>query len=938
MNTIRQPEGKIDSGLPQPAGIDEVVPLRPAAPARGNRPRQIAGSLLSFIIFLTGVVVLFTLVPMVQNEMLNLGLRIFLLMLGGVLPVLIYTSFVRNRLPTLFVEYKQNLRRLGFPENAELYQKKFEEIYGRTPEGEPDASAFWRQSLSLSESPIVVATLLSTFGWFVVFFPASDLSTISPNNSVLAYGFLGAYVFGLGALVRQYLRDDLQPRYYANLTLRFLTVFILSWLIGLAVDALNPQATSYEAYLLAAFVIGLFPSIGLLVIQQVGSKVLGMVFKGFQEPYPLSELDGLNAFQEDRLALEGIENLQNLSCANVVDLMLRTRYPVEQIIDWIDQSLLHLHTRKLVKAFQQSGYRTATDFLDAFNPETFNGPDQADQPALQVWRERMAALILARLEDGEAKGLDEARLLTLMETTASALKYDPNLFHVQYWRRHEYEALPEDVDRFRTRADLKLMQGLPIEAIDAYDQVLARFPNSQTTRLYRGLAYYQLHDYRKAINEYLSAIDQGILQQENIKTAYIELGRAYRDQDEVEIARQFYEKALKLDKDFVEAHLDLAYLQMSRLGEYTQAIDHLNVAIERDFKKAEALGNRGLARFELWKRSGARAPLPAGARPETGLLDEARVDLLQALRLDPELVPASLNLAIVFMEAGQTGEALNTLERLIRKLEPEQGRPPMDTDNAYRARLMRGNLYYNLGDYPSAAENYRMAARIAPFDAGAFYNLGIAYQQLARSDAQALDGALRAFREAIALKPGHAPAHQSLGDLLLVKKQFSEAQGSYETALRLSRERGDLKSQALARLSLGKLFRLTGRPAEARRELSQSSKLADEQDDDLTYTEATYELGLLELAEAQAEIPPDPVKFERAASLLGTAAALFEAIELPRPGARAYLELAGARKAQAKTDEATKALSNAEKLLEGVFDPANAEDVQLKEAIEKAGA
>ena len=69
--------------------------------------------------------------------MLNLALRILLMLVGGVLPVLIYTSFVRNRLPTLFVEYKQNLRRLGFPEYLELYQKKFDEIYGRNPDDKP---------------------------------------------------------------------------------------------------------------------------------------------------------------------------------------------------------------------------------------------------------------------------------------------------------------------------------------------------------------------------------------------------------------------------------------------------------------------------------------------------------------------------------------------------------------------------------------------------------------------------------------------------------------------------------------------------------------------------------------------------------------------------------------------------------------------------------
>ena len=231
-------------------------------------------------------------------------------------------------------------------------------------------------------------------------------------------------------------------------------------------------------------------------------------------------LDGLNAYQEDRLMLEGIENLQNLATANIVDLMLRTRHPVEQIIDWIDQAVLHLHVRKMVDAFQKSGYRTATDFLDAFNVP----PEQA--ASLEDWRKKLATVIFKQLEAEAGKGLDLDSMLALMETTAAALVYDPNMFHVQYWRRHEYEALPEEVERMRTRADLKLMQGLPVEAIDAYAQVLEKMPTSHTTRLYRGMAYFQLHNYSKAIDEYETAVREGALQWENTKIAYVELGRA----------------------------------------------------------------------------------------------------------------------------------------------------------------------------------------------------------------------------------------------------------------------------------------------------------------------------------------------------------------------------------------------------------------------------
>ena len=346
---------------------EHEIELPSAAEPEHQEQGRWLNNLLLLFLFVGALALMYLILPVLEASALTNALRILLILIGGLLPAMIYASFIQGRLPTLFAEYKQSLRRLGYPANAPQYRDKFDVIYGQKPELGRSSGA---------SSPLVMATLLSFVGWLLVFFPPVGGSEgLIPNTTPLAYGFLGAYIFGLGSLVRQYVTDDLQLRYYASLTSRYLTVFVLSSLVALLVqpgsDGSSPSA---DSYLLAAFVIGLFPSTGLRVAQRLGTAALGLVLKGFQEPQPLSKLDGLNAYHEDRLLLEGIESLQNLSCANIVDLMLKTRYPVEQIVDWIDQALLHLHARDRVEDFQASGLRTATDFLDAYDvpgvPET----------------------------------------------------------------------------------------------------------------------------------------------------------------------------------------------------------------------------------------------------------------------------------------------------------------------------------------------------------------------------------------------------------------------------------------------------------------------------------------------------------------------------------------------------------------------------------------
>lgn len=859
-----------------------------------TRPAWLAWT-FAILLFLIVLLLLFVALPFVMAAGFSNALRLFFILLGSLMPAIIYTSFMHGRLPILFAEYKQNLRRLGYPENLTLYREKFEATFGQGPE---------TRLAPQFHSPIFIACLLSAVGWTLVFFPApGDGTELLPVATPLAYGFLGAYVLGMGSLVRQYVTDDLQLRYYTSLSYRFLVVFVLSWLITLLVPETTANgAPPINRYLLAAFAVGLVPTTGLRIAQRLGTTVLGKAANEFREDQPLSDLDGLNPFHEDRLFLEGIENLQNLASARVVDLMLKTRYPVEQIIDWIDQALLHLHARRRIGDFHQVGIRTATDFLDAFEP-----PAKAagELPAVRA----NLARLFSRL-DADA---NPTSTLTFLETMMAALRLDPNFFHVRHWRDHEFEVLPEEIERARTLADLRLMQGIPDEAIERYNELLHTFPNQYALLLYRGLAYAAQKDFKRAIEDFSAVIERSRAG-EGARHAYIERGRALRQLEEYEAAARSYQEAIeRFDRTAIpEAHLELAFVQMTPLRQYDEAIQNLEKVVASNFKEAEALSNLGLARHERWRQRGRSS--------ETGQqeLIQAQADLERAIRLKPDLIVAYLNLANILEEMELSREAVRVLNDALRRREALT--TPADSHNFYRAYLHRGNLYLTNGSYQQAIEDYRAAIELDASDAAAFYNLGVALQQLERSEE-----AGEAFRDATRLNAQHLPAAQALGDVLFRQDLLDEAENIYSRVLRLARQTNDRLGEAQVHLSLGRLYgRLEEHAVDARRELNRAIALAADLDD-LVYTQATYQLGCLELASGS------PVT---AVQLLATAAELFDVLSEARAGAEAKLFLARAYRQLDNKEAAGATLQQARQLLATVYEPLNAADAEMQNQIE----
>lgn len=354
------------------------------------------------------------------------ALKLFALWCLAFLPGWLYVRFLGMRAHALWNEYVLTLHRLGLdrpwhlPEppgssdfhaawsagppaarrsKENIYRQKFEAYYGRQVpasveappiHGHRDTDNSDDNFVVSTESlfPLFLATAVLAVGWSAVLWDTSFLVEPSGVWDVLKYGFLGAYAFVTGMLVRRFFQTDLRPSAYATAVLRIVLVLLVVSVLHQLVRATSP--TMVAAELALAFLIGFFPLVGLQIVQRITSRTFRVIVPPLTSEYPLDQLDGLNLWYEARLTEEGVEDMQNLMTMNLVDVILHTRVPPGRLVDWIDQAFLLIHLDRADRAdarrlrdgeedasscpgaaarmqLRQVGIRTATDLLKAFS-------------------------------------------------------------------------------------------------------------------------------------------------------------------------------------------------------------------------------------------------------------------------------------------------------------------------------------------------------------------------------------------------------------------------------------------------------------------------------------------------------------------------------------------------------------------------------------------
>jgi hypothetical protein len=393
--------------------------------------------------------------------------RVFLLKIVAAallasLPGLLYLEFIRFKGQTLYDEYVINLFRLGIDRDCNLpappshtsyylrwkrdhdrlntnstdnlYRKKFEAVYGQQAVStrglfaDPDS----RPERSEGFFPVLLATVLLCVGWAMVVQPELyrniDLLGGLPLSGrpklpieALEYGFLGAYWFILQDVIRRYFRDDLKTAAYVSASARIILVVIVVTIVSLASTSASTELN------VLAFFIGIFPQIGIQILKAGVNKAFKGIVPSLDSKYPLSDLDGLTIWDQARLFEEGIEDLHGLVTANLVDVILRTRIPVDRLVDWLDQALLYLYVpaesdKRYPRAeLRALSIRTATDLERAWT--------RADIDTAAV-RQQLTAIVAGEARPGVA----------IVQMVLASLRATSSFLHVQQFKRHDWLA------------------------------------------------------------------------------------------------------------------------------------------------------------------------------------------------------------------------------------------------------------------------------------------------------------------------------------------------------------------------------------------------------------------------------------------------------------------------------------------------------------------
>ena len=191
--------------------------------------------------------------------------------IASVLPGLLYFQFDRDRLSTLREKFVHQIFRLDPQMRTRgsidaKYGSLINEMYG------PERSGRFRRLTRGRRAPIFVATMLIVLGWLYVLLKpdvglvldeAQAAELFVPRQTAVAFAFLGAYFFTLFALLRGYVRRDLRPKSFSDISVRIIAVAVLAWVLEL----IFPDDSN--TLMVFAFLTGLVPQLALNKIREV---------------------------------------------------------------------------------------------------------------------------------------------------------------------------------------------------------------------------------------------------------------------------------------------------------------------------------------------------------------------------------------------------------------------------------------------------------------------------------------------------------------------------------------------------------------------------------------------------------------------------------------------------------------------------------------------
>jgi hypothetical protein len=294
------------------------------------------------------------------------------------------------------------------------------------------------------------------------------------NSSPITWAFLGAYFYIITGFTYRWFQFDLTVGFLWRSNVRLVVVLLLGLLMMLAGNlGLQLGETWLEADLrynenlhlrmrelgeqerlicLLAFFAGIVPNAALYwlgnKLKALGDFDLSAAWLNqlFSPPDIQKEIDGLGFWQADRLAEQGIESVSDLATADLLHLIINTRFEARQLINWVDQAILYQQrSTKLLppSSLHEVGIWRASDLLDIWywgssypaDPGQILSPEMKQE--MEARRSRLVKTLLAlkpQLSQEECKA-QELLIANTLENIVNGIEVGTNINYIcTFWR------------------------------------------------------------------------------------------------------------------------------------------------------------------------------------------------------------------------------------------------------------------------------------------------------------------------------------------------------------------------------------------------------------------------------------------------------------------------------------------------------------------------